>query len=66
MGAAGPAEEGSVMPEEKGSLPPVKEFLEQMYGVKLEEPTPEELAHIHRLVEESIQKKGRPDGRESI
>ena len=66
MGAAGPAEEGSVMPEEKRSLPPVKEFLEQMYGVKLKEPTPEELAHIHRLVEESIQKKGRPDGRESI
>ena len=54
------------MPEEKRSLPPVKEFLEQMYGVKLKEPTPEELAHIHRLVEESIQKKGRPDGRESI
>ena len=54
------------MPEEKGSLPPVKEFLEQMYGVKLEEPKPEELAHIHSLVEESIQKKGRPDGRESI
>ena len=66
MGAARQTEEGSVMPEEKGSLPPVKEFLEQMYGVKLEEPTPEELAHIHRLVEESIQKKGRPDGRESI
>ena len=65
MGAARQTKEGSVMPEEKGSLPPVKEFLEQMYGVKLKEPTPEELAHIHRLVEKSIRKKGQPNGQEN-
>lgn len=44
------------MPEEKGSLPPVKEFLEQMYGVKLEEPTPEELEEVGRRMEEAARR----------
>ena len=56
MGAARQTKEGSVMPEEKGSLPPVKEFLEQMYGVKLEEPTPEELEEVGRRMEEAARR----------
>ena len=48
------------MPEEKGSLPPVKEFLEQMYGVKLEEPkpwTPEYRAEVVRKMEAYTREK---------
>ena len=48
------------MPEEKKGLPPLKELLEQMYGVKLHEPTPEELKHIRKLVEEGIKSKDGP------
>ena len=49
------------MPEEKRSLPPVKEFLEQMYGVKLEEPkpwTPEYRAKVVRKMEEYAREQG--------
>ena len=67
MGAARQTEEGSVMPEEKRSLPPVKEFLEQMYGVKLEEPkpwTPEYRAKVVRKMEEYAREKAAQRGRE--
>ena len=60
MGAVRRTEEGSVMPEEKRSLPPVKEFLEQMYGVKLEEPkpwTPEYRAKVVRKMEAYTREK---------
>ena len=60
MGVARQTKEGSVMPEEKGSLPPVKEFLEQMYGVKLEEPkpwTPEYRAEVVRKMEAYTREK---------
>lgn len=43
------------MEQEKKPLPPVKELLEQMYGVKAKELTPEEKAHIHKLIEQSRQ-----------
>ena len=48
------------MPEEKRSLPPVKEFLEQLYGVKLEEPkpwTPEYRAEVVRKMEAYTREK---------
>ena len=67
MGAARQTKEGSVMPEEKRSLPPVKEFLEQMYGVKLKEPkpwTPEYRAEVVRKMEEYAREKAAQRGRE--
>ena len=48
------------MDREKGHLPPVKEFLEQMYGVKLEEPkpwTPEYRAEVVRKMEAYTREK---------
>ncbi len=48
------------MAEERKGLPPVKEFLEQMYGVKLEEPkpwTPEYRAKVIRRMEEYDKQK---------
>ncbi len=41
------------MAEEQRHLPPVKELLEQMYGVEIEDLTPEEREHIHELMEEA-------------
>lgn len=43
------------MAEEKKQLPPFKEFMEQMYGVKIDDPTPEELAAIGQWLEKSQQ-----------
>ena len=40
------------MEEEKRPLPGYKEFLERMYGVEIPEPTPEELAHVRKLLDE--------------
>ena len=67
LGAVRQTKEGSVMPEEKGSLLPVKEFLEQMYGVKLEEPkpwTPEYRAKVVRKMEEYAREKAAQRSRE--
>ncbi len=53
------------MAEEKKPLPPIKELLEQMYGVKLEEPkkhTQEEWEMFWKKVEEGIKQK---DGHET-
>ena len=61
----GPKEAQHMSEDKREILPNFEEFMEQMYGVKLHEPTPEELAHIHRLVEKSTQKNVRPDGQES-
>ena len=44
------------MDREKGYLPPVKELLEQLYGVQLEEPTPEELEEVGRRMEEAARR----------
>lgn len=41
------------MAEEQRHLPDFKEFMEQMYGVKVEELTPEEKDHIHNLLEKA-------------
>ena len=48
------------MSEEKRGLPPVKELLEQMYGVELEEPkpwTPEYRAKVVQKMEEYAREK---------
>ena len=48
------------MGEEKKHLPPVKEFLEQMYGVKLEEPkqhSQEEWELFWKKAEEGIKQR---------
>lgn len=50
------------MPEEKKGLPPVKELLEQMYGVKLEGPkpwTPEYRAKVVQKMEEYAREKSK-------
>ena len=55
-------QEGPVMPEEKKGLPPLKELLEQMYGVKLEEPkpwTPEYRAKVVQKMEEYAREKSK-------
>lgn len=52
-----------MMSEEKQGLPPVKELLEQMYGVKLEGPkkhTQEEWDAFWKKVEEGIKSKDGP------
>ena len=50
------------MPEEKRGLPPVKELLEQMYGVELHEPTPEELLETKQWMKEYMGKKQEQKG----
>ena len=55
------------MDREKGHLPPVKELLEQMYGVQLEEPkpwTPEYRAKVVRKMEEYAREKAAQCGGE--
>ena len=63
-GAWGPTMEQrrrSVMEEKKEPLS-FEEFMEAMYGVKPRELTPEEKAHIRKLVEESARKDQPPIG----
>ena len=50
------------MAEEKKHLPPFEEFMEQMYGVKAKELTPEEKTHIHKLIEQSAERSMRQAG----
>ena len=44
------------MPEEKRGLPPVKELLEMLHGVKLHEPTEEELEKTGQVMEEAARR----------
>lgn len=51
------------MAGEKKHLPPLETFMEQMYGVKPKELTPEEKAHIRKLIEQSAAKELQQTGR---
>ena len=58
------------MDEEKKGLPPVKEFLERMYGVEISDPTPEELerkkAEWAEYARRKDQARGSKDGRKDM
>ena len=51
------------MAGERKHLPPLETFMEQMYGVEPKELTPEEKAHIRKLIEQSAAKELRQTGR---
>ena len=51
------------MAGERKHLPPLETFMEQMYGVEPKELTPEEKAHIRKLIEQSEAKELRQTGR---